>query len=355
MIKNVFEKYTLYNKGNYPQENQIEPVLNQMQCKGCGSKIPQSILDNVFEENIKKGSLDADKVPNTKNIFQTTDIISSIVSDPFELGNISAKHALNDILASNTKPLAAQMIVSLPPAINEINKRDLIQLKSGADYAMKQANCKIIGGHSYSNNDDQVYLGFSIIGKKKNYVKPQKIKKGRLYITGKIGSALVFAAIEKKIISGMYSEEVVNTMKKSNYEIFKIFYKFNMQHITDISGFGLAIHAHNLLLRHSDLNGLEISLKKIPLYEGAIEALNNNVKSSLNDANKNSIINNLSVDYNKINTKYLNCLFDPQTAGGFLFILDATQKRILDELDKKKINYSYIGRVTNTRKKIKVI
>ena len=32
---------------------------------------------------------------------------------------------------------------------------------------MKQATCKIIGGHSYSNNDDQVYLGFSIIGKKK--------------------------------------------------------------------------------------------------------------------------------------------------------------------------------------------
>ena len=91
------------------------------------------------------------------------------------------------------------------------------------------------------------------------------------------------------------------------------------------------------------------------MYEGAIEALNNNVKSSLNDANKNYIINNLRVDYNKINTKYLNCLFDPQTAGGFLFILDATQKRILDELDKKKINYSSIGRVTNSRKKIKII
>ena len=38
--------------------------------------------------------------------FSTTDIISSIVSDPFELGNIS-QHALNDILVV-TKPLAAQ-------------------------------------------------------------------------------------------------------------------------------------------------------------------------------------------------------------------------------------------------------
>ena len=134
----------------------------------------------------------------------------------------------------------------------------------------------------------------------------------------------------------MYSEEVINTMKQSNYEIFKIFIKFSIQHITDISGFGLAIHANNLLLRNSDLNGLEISLKKVPLYKGAIEALNNNVKSSLNDSNKNSIINNLRVDYDKINKNYLNSLFDPQTAGGFLFILDAKQKRILDELDKKR-------------------
>ena len=34
---------------------------------------------------------------------------------------------------------------------------------------------------------------------------------------------------------------------------------------------------------------------------------------------------------------------------------DATQKRILNELDKKKIYYSAIGRVTNARKKIKII
>ena len=51
-----------------------------------------------------------------------------------------------------------------------------------------------------SISDDQIYLGFSIIGKKKDYVKSKRIKKGNLYITGKIGSALVFAAIEKKIL-----------------------------------------------------------------------------------------------------------------------------------------------------------
>ena len=42
------------------------------------------------------------------------------------------------------------MIVSLPPAINEINKRDLIQLRA-VRLCYEKATCKIIGGHSYNN------------------------------------------------------------------------------------------------------------------------------------------------------------------------------------------------------------
>ena len=353
--KKFIKKYTFYNKDKIANKNQIEPILNEMQCKGCANKIPQVILDKVFQENTKKGSFDADKVPYTKNIFQTTDVISSIISDPFELGKISAKHALNDIFASNSKPIASQMIISLPPAINEINKRDLIQLKAGAELLMKKATCKIIGGHTYSNNDEQAYIGFSIIGKRKKYIKKKNITNGNLFITGKIGSAIVFAAIEKKIINGSYSKEVINEMNKSNYEVFKIFSKYNLQNITDISGFGLAIHANNLLLRNPSINGLEISLNKIPLYEGAKKALNENVKSSLNDSNKMCIINNLEIKYNKIDRKLLNCLYDPQTGGGFLFILDKTQKEILLEFDKSKINYTCIGKVNKLDKKIRII
>ena len=85
------------------------------------------------------------------------------------------------------------------------------------------------------------------------------------------------------------------------------------------------------------------------------KALNKNVKSSLNDSNKISIINNLEVKYEKIDRKLFNCLFDPQTGGGFLFILDNTQKEILLEFEKKKINYTCIGKVNKLDKKIRII
>ena len=355
--KRFIQTYS-YNKSVNSKNNNlnfVEPFLNSMQCKGCANKIPHNVLKEVFQENINNGAFDADKVPKINNLYQTTDIISSIISDPFELGKIAAKHALNDIYAVNANPLSAQMIVSLPPALSKINKRDLFQLKSGADVIMKKSLCKINGGHSYSNNDDQIYLGFSIIGKKNKYIKVRKIKYAKLYLTGKIGSALVLSAIEKKVINGFYAEEVINQMRSSNFETFKIFNKFNLEYVTDISGFGLAIHANNLLLRHSSLKGFEISLNKIPLYKGARLALHENIKSSLNDANRSSIINSLNIEYNKINKKILNCIFDPQTGGGFLFILNNSDKKVLNELDKNNINYSLIGKVKNFNKKIKII
>ena len=50
----------------------------------------------------------------------------------------------------------------------------------------------------------------------------KKIKKGKLYITGKIGSALVFAAIEKKIISRIIKPTLAG-MKKIGSPFFRNF------------------------------------------------------------------------------------------------------------------------------------
>ena len=331
----------------------IDPFKYEMQCKGCGNKLPQSVLEKVFKKNIINGSLDADKVSKTKNLYQTTDIISSIINDPYKLGMISAKHALNDIFSSISKPLSSQMIISMPPALNKINTRDLKQLNNGAEVIMKEARCDITGGHTYSSNDNQIYLGYSIIGRKKSLVNRTNYKKGNLYMTGKIGSAIIFSAIEQKIISGVYSENVIKEMTNSNYSIFKILYKYNINMVTDISGFGLAIHVYNLILRYPYLKGLQITLDQIPLFDGVRIALLSNVKSSLNDSNKNHIIRKLNI---QSKTKRLSSiLYDPQTAGGFIFILNENEKKILAEFSKENISLSLIGKIINNDKKINII
>ena len=62
-----------------------------MQCGGCGSKIPQTVLEKIFEKNFQEGSFDANEITGEKKLVHTIDIISSIVDDLFLLGKIAAK------------------------------------------------------------------------------------------------------------------------------------------------------------------------------------------------------------------------------------------------------------------------
>ena len=141
-------------------------------------------------------------------------------------------------------------------------------------------------------------------------------------------------------------------MTNSNFLIYSLFKKHMISNITDISGFGLALHLQNLLLRNKMFKGANIYLNKIPMLEGAKEAIKRNVSSSLSYSNKNSMNNNLKVLVKK--KKYLNILFDPQTSGGFLFIIN-NKNKIINEMKRKGIFFSEIGDVSFTNNKIKIL
>ena len=71
------------------------------------------------------------------------------------------------------------------------------------------------------------------------------------------------AGIKNKIISGKFYNEVIKEMTSSNIQIYKLLKKNKIHNITDISGFGLALHLKNLLLRNQNFKGANIYLKKI--------------------------------------------------------------------------------------------
>ena len=71
-------------------------------------------------------------------------MITSIVTDPFLLGKISANHALSDIYASLAKPLSALMILQLPKSSQNIHSEDLKQIQEGAKLIFKENATKEI-------------------------------------------------------------------------------------------------------------------------------------------------------------------------------------------------------------------
>ena len=81
--------------------------------------------------------------------------------------------------------------------------------------------------------------------------------------------------------------------------------------------------------------------------------LEKNVRSSLSESNKRFIEKKLNIKVK--NKKLLELLYDPQTAGGFIFILNKNEKEILRKLSRRKIHYTLIGKVKNTDRKIEII
>ncbi len=330
----------------------IEPSNYEMQCEGCGSKVARVVLENVFKENMARGSLDAERIKNTNNLVHTVDVITSIVEDFYLLGKIAAKHSLNDLFAANAMPLSAQMILAVSQSYSTIQSRDIMQIKEGAESILKDFKLPLSGGHTYSLEYDKMSVGFSMIGRKNNIKRINlfKNKKYKIYMTGKLGSALTISALRQNMISGKYYQEVLSEMTNSNLNIYKLFIKNNISAITDISGYGIATHLKNLLFRYENFLGANIYIDQILMLDGAKKALDQNVKSSLNEANKASLRHDISILSTK--KKLMNILFDPQTAGGFLFITHTNQ--IIKDMKKYNIVFSQIGEVSNSHRKIKV-
>ena len=347
-VLNIFVKH----KEKITDENDI------MQCKGCAAKVPLNALKQALPKDIVSTSEDAVSVPGQPELYQTVDMISSIITDPFLLGKIAANHSISDMVSVNSKITSAMMILQLPLSKTEINSRDLEQVLLGANEIFKTIDCPLIGGHTMIGKDKDPIIGFSILGQKQKKIKimknRRKIKtKDLLILTEKIGSGLIFAGINNYLIDSHFQTDVIKQMIKGNLNFGKISNQLNILSMTDITGFGLANHLLNLIKRDNSKTGLTIYPNKIPLFEGVNECLNKDIKSSLFKSNYD--IAQKDIIYKRDKSKLDNILYDPQTVGGIAFIIPQEEKyKHFKVLKENNIKFTEIGFVNNIENKITI-
>ena len=347
-VLNIFVKH----KEKITDENDI------MQCKGCAAKVPLNALKQALPKDIVSTSEDAVSVPGHPELYQTVDMISSIITDPFLLGKIAANHSISDMVSVNSKITSAMMILQLPLSKTEINSRDLEQVLLGANEIFKTIDCPLIGGHTMIGKDKDPIIGFSILGQKQKKIKivknRRKIKtKDLLILTEKIGSGLIFAGINNYLIDSYFQIDVIKQMIKGNLNFGKISNQLNILSMTDITGFGLANHLLNLIKRDNSKTGLTIYPNKIPLFEGVNECLNKDIKSSLFKSNYD--IAQKDIIYKRDKSKLDNILYDPQTVGGIAFIIPQEEKyKHFKVLKENNIKFTEIGFVNNIENKITI-
>ena len=306
-----------------------------MRCGGCGSKVGARPLDRVLaqlqptlRDDVVIG-LDAPddaavmRVPPNKLLVRTVDAFRAIVNDPFVFGEITANHCLGDIFAMGAEAQTALAVATVPFGLDDKVEDTLVQLLSGAVTVLNGAGAALVGGHT--SEGVELSLGLSLTG----LVDPDAVlRKGgmragdRLVLTKGLGTGTLFAAEMRMRAKGRWIAGAIRAMRQSSHDAALVLRRHNATACTDVTGFGLLGH----LVEMTRASGIDVrlDLERVPILEGALETSAAGLLSSLHPHNirlRRAVAN---VDVAATDSRY-PLLFDPQTAGGLLASVPASE------------------------------
>ena len=251
----------------------------------------------------------------------TADFITPPVDDPLIYGQIAAANSLSDIYAMGGKPLSCLNLVGFPSG--KLDDEVLEGIIAGALQKITEAGAVLLGGHT--TDDDEPKFGLTVTG----LVHPEKIWRNsglqdgdHLILTKPIGSGVLLNANKKKLVSQNALQECIESMTKLNKTAAELMADFEIHAATDITGFGFAGHALEMVQR--DELTLNFTLDKIPLFREACQMYMNGITTRVNKINREMVEGHWSFS-NEVRPEHQELLLDPQTSGGLLFAVPGDQ------------------------------
>lgn len=330
---------------------------------GCGAKLGPALLDkalcgleqpnylNLISDYSTSDDAGIYKINDETALVQTVDFFPPIVDDPFVFGQIAAANSLSDVYAMGGKPVTALSMVCFPKDKAHIDV--LRKMMDGGLSKLIEAETALVGGHSIE--DEELKFGFSITGT----VHPDRVlynnkpsKREKLILTKQLGTGIINTALRGEIASNESIDAFTESMRTLNKKAAEIISSFKVSSCTDITGFGLAGHACEMIGEGEV--GLKIFRNQLNLLPGVEEYASMGLIPAgtyrNRDFRKHFIQNHDSLD--RLTS---DIIFDPQTSGGLLFTVSESQA---DELCKKLndsgVSASVIGETTE-KKGIEII
>jgi selenide, water dikinase len=316
---------------------ELDGVAQQAVCGGCGAKVGADALSGALGQLIQDfpqycagAGEDAVAVPAPSGamVVQSVDMLREIVSDPWQMGRIAANHALSDLYACGARPVSALAAVTLPYAIAPLLQRELEQLLAGALHEFAAANCQLNGGHSMQGpelNIGFVVNGVPILRDAKLLAKTGAVPGDQLVLTKALGTGTVFAAHMQLAADGRDVSAAIASMLQSNGTAAELALAHGATASTDITGFGLLGHLLEML---GGKLGACLELAQLPLLSGAADQLQAGIMSTMHADNARSAGGFLGVPPG-VDESRVQMLFDPQTSGGLLIAVPASEAQVL--------------------------
>jgi selenide,water dikinase len=256
-------------------------------------------------------------------IVATVDFFTPIVDDAYDFGRIAATNAFSDIYAMGATPLFALNLVGWP---RDKLPYDLLGdvLRGGADVA-KEAGAFVLGGHSV--DDPEPKYGMVAIGEAhpSRIVTLARARAGdALVLTKPIGTGVLATALKRDLATAADLAPAVKSMTTLNAGGARAMRAAGDQvhAATDVTGFGLLGHLHNMLAASGV--AAELGAAAVPLLPSALELAGRGSIPGGTKRNREALDAHVRFGA-KVSEPLRVLLFDAQTSGGLLIAVEAAQ------------------------------
>jgi selenide,water dikinase len=280
------------------------------------------------------------RLPDGRALVQTVDFFTPIVDDPYDWGRIAAANAVSDVYAMGATPVLALNVVAWP--VEELPLDMLARVLEGGDKVAAEAGFAVLGGHSI--HDPEPKYGMAVTG----FADADRIVRSstappdaRLFLTKPLGLGVITTAIKRGRATEDQIAAAVATMTELNAAASEAMVEAGAEAATDVTGFGLLGHLHNVL-RGSGVSA-EVDAAAVPLLGGALELAGDGVVPG--GTRKNLEYLDDVVEWGELPEDERLILADAQTSGGLLIAATEIRAGPLEEaLGRRGVPFAEIGR-----------
>jgi selenide, water dikinase len=264
------------------------------------------------------------RLDDDRALIFTLDFFPPVVDDPGDYGAIAATNALNDVFAMGGTPLLALSIAAFPESLPT---EMVAAVFAAADQQVRAAGALLAGGHTL--RDEEPKYGLAVIGTvhpdalwPKSGARPGDV----IFVTKPLGTGLIMSGYKRGDAGSQQLERAVRWMRTLNNGAADALRPFEPNAVTDVTGFGLFGHAHEMAER----SGVKIRLEseRFPAIDGALDLARSGMRTSGDPRNREFAGPHL--DVSGVSETLQALAYDPQTAGGLLVSVPGERSATLE-------------------------
>ncbi|MCB9915885.1 MAG: selenide, water dikinase SelD [Planctomycetes bacterium] len=250
------------------------------------------------------------------HLVQTVDYFPPVVDDPYLYGAIAAANSMSDVYAMGGRVFSVLNLAGFP---KDFPQDWMAEIFRGGFDKVAEAGAIVAGGHTVQSPEAQ--FGFAVTGlvERARLTSNAGAKVGdRLYLTKSLGmGTLTTCAMRGKLdLAGLLP--AAHQMATLNAAAAEAMGAAGAHACTDITGFGLAGHAHNIGAASGVC--LKLDLAAVPVFPGAYELAAAGGTSGASKRGRAGLAATVRLAAD-VDATRVAIAFDAETSGGLLIVV----------------------------------